>query len=197
MTLTLQVPRSIGGTRYAAMLPSPTKSSTKQQNALGPHRIVSSSSLPSAFNTFQPPLGQSKQESLFNALVGLKVAVSTYAMHLLPADRDRLFSEFDYLLESESWDEEDVLPRPESLVAFLKWIIYSGDNSWTSIGIGNEGNILAAWHDERLQLTANFDIDSVKWTVRANVNRALQSAAGRSSLSYFRDQAKFYLKDRM
>jgi hypothetical protein len=126
--------------------------------------------------------------------VGLKVALSRYAMHLSNAERHRLFASLDGLLNTSDWYEEDVLPRQASFINFLKWMLYARNFDWESLGVSDEGTMLVAWLTTRVHLTANFhDDERVAWTSRVQSETGVEYAVGTSSLQYFARQTRFIL----
>lgn len=135
----------------------------------------------------------SAEETLFDARVRLKVATSRYAMHLSESARKRLFEEFDFLLDVDGWDVEDALPDEASYQRFLKWMIYTGDLTWSSLGVDNEGNLLAAWVRDYGQMTANFS-EKVIWSQRITADGDLQQSAGVFTLEHFARQASAFLE---
>jgi hypothetical protein len=139
---------------------------------------------------------QSFEERIFDAGVALKVAVSKFAMHLSAEERHRLFAELDDKINVDDWHEEDKLPAPASFVQFLKWMIYTRQSSWTSIGVSPAGTITVAWRTPKVLLTADFDVtNSVRWTARqTGENGEVGHSAGKCTLKLFADQAMFYLK---
>jgi hypothetical protein len=133
-------------------------------------------------------------ERLFDCLVSLKVAASQYAMHLSPQELHRIFDRLDSVINVEDWHEDDKLPHLDSFRNFLKWMIYSKDFSWSSIGVSNEGNILVAWSRPNLVLTANFSTQNkLTWTAALETEHGLAHAVGTCSLQHFAKQAFFYL----
>ncbi len=133
-------------------------------------------------------------ERLFDCLVSLKVAASQYAMHLSAQERHRIFHRLDSVINVEDWHEDDTLPRLDSFRNFLKWMIYSKDFSWSSIGVSNEGNILVAWSRPNLALTANFSTQNkLTWTAAMETENGPAHAVGACSLQHFAKQALFYL----
>jgi hypothetical protein len=133
-------------------------------------------------------------ERLFDCLVSLKVAASQYAMHLSAHERHRIFNRLDSVINVEDWHEDDILPQIDSFRNFLKWMIYSKDFSWSSIGVSNDGNILVAWSRPNLALTANFSTQNkLTWTAAIETDNGPAHAVGTCSLQYFAKQARFYL----
>jgi hypothetical protein len=134
------------------------------------------------------------EERLFDSLVSLKVAVSQYAMHLAAEERHRIFKRLDSIINVEDWHEEDIFPRVDSFRDFLKWMIFSKNFSWASIGVSNEGNILVAWTTQDITLTANFwGQNRVTWTATIETATPPNHAVGDYSLQNFAKQAQFYL----
>ncbi len=140
------------------------------------------------------PQQTSYEEKIFNSLVSLKVAVSQYAMHLPNEERDRLFARLDEVINVEDWHEEDTFPILGSFINFLKWIIFSKDFGWSSIGVSDEGNILVAWTTSNLVLTANFfPQNKVTWTATIESESGPAHSVGSGTLQHFAKQALFYL----
>jgi hypothetical protein len=138
--------------------------------------------------------GKSLKEKLFDSAVSLKVALSKYAMHLSQKQRQKTFSEIDRLLDIEDWDEEDRLPKSASFVDFFKWIVYSKEADWTSFGLSDAGNLLAAWKIGGSLLTANFlGNGTALWTARLLDESGESHVAGSGTLSSFATTASFYL----
>lgn len=131
-------------------------------------------------------------EKLFDARVGLKMATAQYAMYLPKEARDRLFAEFDFVLEEDSWDESDRLPSVESYLRFLKWMVFTKDLSWSSMGIDPEGNLLVAWVKGLDVMTANFG-EKIRWSQRFCADGETQQTAGSYSLEYFAKKCREFL----
>jgi hypothetical protein len=132
-------------------------------------------------------------ERLFDARVNLKVATAQYAMHL-PADvRSRMFKEFDYLLESDAWDMEDTLPAIDSYRQFLRWVVFTGDTSWTSFGVADDGSLLVAWIKPNKKMTASFG-ERIRWTQELRAEGETQISGGNFTAEHFARQAKLFLE---
>lgn len=140
------------------------------------------------------PIQPNFQQRVFDAGVEMKVAVSSYAMHLTPETRVKLFRDLDEVVNVDDWYEEDVLPNAVSFRDFLKWTIYSKRYNWLSIGFSDEGNILVPWKSEHGLLTATFRGDSrVLWTAARRSPEGETYAAGESTLQFFEREARLYL----
>jgi|SRR5579862_2025500 len=134
------------------------------------------------------------EEKVFDSLVSLKVAVSLYAMHLPAAERTRIFDRLDAVISVDDWHEEDVFPTRDSFINFLKWIIFSKSYSWSSIGVADTGNILVAWTQPGLTLTANFFPENrVTWSATVKSENGSSQTVGTGALHHFAKQAHFYL----
>jgi hypothetical protein len=128
-----------------------------------------------------------------DSLVSLKVSVSQYAMHLPKGERSRLFARLDEVINVEDWHEEDTLPTSNSFVSFLKWIIFSKNFSWSSIGVSNDGNLLVAWTTPNVTLTANFfPQDRVSWSAEVDSQSGIAHMVGIAPLQHFAKQAEFF-----
>jgi hypothetical protein len=128
-----------------------------------------------------------------DSLVSLKVSVSQYAMHLPKGERSRLFARLDEVINVEDWHEEDTLPTSNSFVSFLKWIIFSKNFSWSSIGVSNDGNLLVAWTTPNVTLTANFfPQDRVSWSAEVDSQSGIAHMVGIGPLQHFAKQAEFF-----
>ena len=144
------------------------------------------------------PQGTSFEESIYNSLVSLKVAVSRYAMHLSNDERQRVFQELDSVINVDDWHEGDPLPKVTAFQDFLKWMIYSKYFKWISIGVSDDGGLLVAWKTKRVLLTAKFSgiggQEAVRWTakIKSDVGE-VGHAAGKCPLRLFAEQAMFYL----
>lgn len=140
------------------------------------------------------PASTSSLARIFDTLVDLKVETSKVAMHLSSAARNRLFSELDYVLDAETWDEADRLPDIDSYRCFLRWLVFTGDTTWSSLGVDDNGRILVAWVQDRQTLTANFD-EVVRWTKRADTEGAVQISLGEFTLTHFARQSSAFLSE--
>ncbi|MER8745885.1 hypothetical protein NKH54_22785 [Mesorhizobium sp. M1004] len=159
--------------------------------ASSPRRREALSDEPDRF-TANIPASANHAEKIFDTLIALKVETSKVAMHLSIAARNRIFAELDYILDVETWDEGDYLPDIESYKRFLKWIIFTGDTTWTSLGVDDGGRILVAWVREQQTMTANFD-EVVRWTKRADMEGAIQISLGEFTLTHFARQSNAFL----
>ena len=144
------------------------------------------------------PEGTSFSEQIFNSLVGLKVAVSQYAMHLSHAERHRIFAELDSVINVDDWHEGDELPKIAAFQDFLKWMIYSKYNKWLSLGVSDTGHLLVAWKTPRVLLTGEFSgatsQDALKWTAQIKSDKGETGyTVGKCPLRLFASQALFYL----
>jgi hypothetical protein len=142
------------------------------------------------------PIAKSFEERIFDALVALKVSASFLSMHLTADERSRIFAALDDTINVDDWHDGDKLPGVASFQEFLRWMIYSRNVDWTSIGVSENGTVLVAWRKERSLLTADFEGgNSVRWTVRlTGEDGEVGHTAGRCPLKLFAEQAGFYLR---
>jgi hypothetical protein len=94
---------------------------------------------------------------LFDNRVRLKQLTSQLSMHLNDGQRRKLFSELDRLLDHGVWiEDEDSLVRDTSYRSFLRFITYYKKVKDPSLGVSDEGNIIAAWFNDSTRLTLEF-----------------------------------------
>jgi hypothetical protein len=129
-------------------------------------------------------LAGNKKLRLFNVAAALKIAVSQVSMHL-PADwRHLLFEKIDTLHEPDDWDESDHLADIESFKTFLRTVLQQGPMKRMSLGISDDGHILAGWKLGQDSLALKFLTgDEIRWSVVRHLDGAVESAAGQTTLS--------------
>lgn len=88
----------------------------------------------------------SLEETLFNNRASLKIITSRYgASHIDPNIRKHLFFQIDWLLNGEEWEKNDNLPNEESFKTLIKFILNSSPVEAPSLGLSDNGNLLASW----------------------------------------------------
>jgi hypothetical protein len=116
----------------------------------------------------------------------LKIATGAYAMYLSFEDRARIFDEIDYLLDPDSWADEDNLPATHAYRNFLKWLLESKRLDWSSLGLDADGNLLCAFVGERGVVTAAFHAPPVvHWSSTIETEDGVELSAGQSPLRSF------------
>lgn len=135
-------------------------------------------------------------EEVIKSAMSLKEATAVYAMYLSFDQRDRLFNELDFLLDAESWDEEDAFPLRLSYVNFLKWSIETRRFDWASLSLDGDGHLVAAFVIDHAVVTAAFLEDAtVHWTSRTTTEDGIDVAAGKAQLRSFTALSEMLLKD--
>lgn len=130
-------------------------------------------------------------EMLPASAMQLKQETAFYGMYLTFAQRDRLFSELDFLLDPDGWDEDDKLPRNSSYLSFLKWAVESKECDWSSLGLDGDGNIVASYVGDHGTLSAAFlSEDKVQWALRVETEDGLDVSAGQTPLRVFAATSK-------
>jgi hypothetical protein len=139
------------------------------------------------------PLEANKQLRLFNANASLKIAVSEISMHL-PSDwRRLLFEKIDDLHEPEYWDDADKLADLSSFRTFLRTVLQQGPMNRMSLGISDDGQILAGWQLEDDSLSLAFlNDDRIRWSVVRHIDGDIDSAAGTTTLARLPEVLKPY-----
>jgi hypothetical protein len=96
------------------------------------------------------------EATLFRSRAELKVTTSRVAMHLLDEHRKRLFEAIDELLDKEHWEEESKLINIQSFRTFLRFLIYARPHKFPNLGVGQQGSLLAGWHQDGQSLHVEF-----------------------------------------
>ena len=120
-------------------------------------------------------------ERLFNVSAGLKISVSQVSMHLPDEWRRKLFRKIDQLHNADDWEPTDILLQQDSFMSFLRLILQIGPVDRMSLGISEDGHLLAGWTKADDALTLEFaGPDEVRWTVVRHIDGHRESAAGRT-----------------
>lgn len=129
------------------------------------------------------PLQADKNLRLFNTSAALKMAAAEVSMHL-PADwRRKLFDKIDDLHEPEDWDDADRMADVTSFRTFLRTVLRLGAMKKMSIGISDDGHILAGWRRGKDSLSLAFlPGDRIRWSIVEHVEGNTDSAAGTTTL---------------
>jgi len=139
------------------------------------------------------PLHAGKDLRLFNASVGLKIAVSEVSMHLPKEWRKRLFEKIDALHEPDDWEDSDRLVDAASFKTFLRTVLQQGPLKRMSVGISDDGLILAGWKHSQDSLSLAFLAnDRIRWSVVRHIDGEIDSAAGTTTLERLPEVLKPY-----
>jgi hypothetical protein len=126
----------------------------------------------------QTPLAQ----RLFDARATFKMKTATLAAaHFNDVERCRLFKQIDSLLDSESWDSDDVVTTEASFTTLLRMVLFLGGRR-PGLGVTSTGNFIATWTegDDRLTIECKPD-DRVRWVLVQNLDGQPESAAGETT----------------
>jgi hypothetical protein len=120
-------------------------------------------------------------ERLFNVTAQFKILVSQVSMHLPEDWRRRLFRKIDLLHNPDDWEPDAALLEPGSFMSFLRLILQIGPVNRMSLGISNDGHLLAGWIRDNDSLTLEFaDAEEIRWSVVRHTGERRESAAGRT-----------------
>ena len=99
----------------------------------------------------------SLEERLFDNAAELKIALSEITMHLAPEWRTFIRRSIDFLLDLDSWQDDDsaFIQKP-TFTTFLRFITFAKPTRLPSLGVGLTGNILAAWYEGNQRVTVEF-----------------------------------------
>jgi hypothetical protein len=100
-------------------------------------------------------------------------------MHLDESWRMQIYEDLIFLLDEDSWNEEDPLPSSESFSAFLRSLIYMKPHDMPHVGISSRGEFMAAWIAGPERLTMEFAPEGhVRWSYQGEGGKGKEVAAG-------------------
>ena len=136
-------------------------------------------------SVFASSIPGGKEHQLFNVVAALKIAVSEVSMHLPSAWRKVLFEKIDDLHEPDDWEDSDRLADLESFKTFLRTVLQQGPMKRMSLGISDDGRILAGWTRDKDSLSLAFLAnDLIRWSVVRHLDGGeTESAAGQTTLA--------------
>jgi hypothetical protein len=145
---------------------------------------------PSATNAAQPAR---LPERLFNVSAALKILVSQISMHLPDDWRRRLFQKIDHLHDPDNWEPSDAMMQQDSFMSFLGLVLQIGPINRMSLGVSDNGHLLAGWIENEDSLTLEFaGPDEIRWAVVRHADSHRESAAGRTSRARLADVLRPY-----
>jgi hypothetical protein len=95
-------------------------------------------------------------EQLFDNAAELKIAASQVAMHLKQEWRETIFKQLNRLLDFDSWQDDSAFIQKPTFLTFLRFVLYASPTRLASLGVGPNGNILAAWNYGGQQIAVEF-----------------------------------------
>lgn len=139
---------------------------------------ASGASVPRSASTKPLELG------LFNALAEFKIRTAAIAMYLDKDWRDRLFRQFDNLLDVEQWQPDDEVPKSQSFNTFLRLMLFLQPKKRPGLGATHDGFLVAAWTNGPDQLTIDCrPNDRVRWNLICQLDHEIARAAGDTHLA--------------
>jgi len=121
----------------------------------------------------------SLQERLYDSRAMCKLKIANIAMHLGPDWRSSLFSQIDGLMDYENWEEDEEPISEESFKTFIRMILYIKPKRRPGLGATGNGNIIAAWTNEKDRLTIEcLYNDKIRWVASRYISNNRESAAG-------------------
>lgn len=82
---------------------------------------------------------------LFNNAADAKIMFGEYLRHLSLEWRTIIFREIDRLLDPAMWNDDSAMIRRASFRTFLRFIDHARPERRPSLGVGQNGCVLAAW----------------------------------------------------
>lgn len=126
---------------------------------------------------------------LYDLLAAAKVQTSKVSMHMDTAWRERIYSQLDYLLSLENWDDDSIVPNFPSFAEFLKTLINYKGLPPPFLGVAGSGNIWAAWRGPNHELTCEFmPNNQVRFVWRQFVDGEEEASAWDGPVAKLRDR---------
>ena len=106
--------------------------------------------------------------------------MSKVSMHFGPKFSVELNRQLISLLDSEQWEEDDVLPSVQSFKTFYRALVFLEVEKRPGLGVGIDGSMVAAWTIGANRLTLECKKgDAVHWVLsRSNNLEVPEKAAG-------------------
>jgi len=121
----------------------------------------------------------SLDEQLFDNAAQLKVATAHVGMHLKPELRATIFKQLNRLLDFDNWQEDSAFIKRPSFTTFLRFVLHAETTRLPSLGVGANGNILAAWNSGGQQIAIQFFSND-----EAAASFVIQGARSRESVAW-------------
>jgi hypothetical protein len=138
---------------------------------------------PTALRGQTPLSAKSLELQLYDALAAFKMRTATVAMHLDRDWRTRLFKQLDSLLDSESWERDDLPPKFASFSTFLRLLTLLRPQRRPGMGATHDGNLIATWTVGNDRLTVEcLAGDTVRWHLSALIDGEVERAAALTPL---------------
>jgi len=134
----------------------------------------------SSYSNVKDDDNRTTEENLFDNRADLKILTSHYAVeHISAETRKQLFNQIDWLLDPEGWEEGDRFANSESFKVLVKFMLNSHPRQAPSLGLTDDGNLVASWRfgDNRLVLECLPD-SHIKWFVSCVFDSAPERASG-------------------
>jgi hypothetical protein len=177
------------------MLQSQLATSTNYPNSLKEYSLFGDKSYSTSEARVKEFRSTSIKERLWNNSAELKVLTSWYSLHHLNAEfKNQFFSQIDWLLDSEDWDEDDLLANEKSFVTLIKFILNSNPKQAPFLTLTDSGNLVGTWINKENKFRLEcFENDSTNWFVSIQENDGYERAMGESrSIKRLIDSVKPY-----
>lgn len=187
---------SLSGLTFRPEIWSPSAGGS-MLSAIVRERLLEITAHSSSFRVLHEPLPRPLQADktlrLFNASTALKMAASEVSMHLPAEWRRRLFEKIDDLHKPEDWNDAEGLADLASFRTFLRTVLRLGAMKRMSLGISDDGHILAGWRRGNDSLSLAFlPSDRIRWSVVEHVGTDIDSAAGTTTFERLPEVLKPY-----
>lgn len=152
--------------------------------------VISLRTLTEESNTSEGIVEESEidfQHKVAAELFNLKSLVSRVSTHLPEGFRDFIFGQFDRLYDLDDWIEGDSFISQGSCSTFLKLICDIQPGKFPSLGVSDNGDLMASWRNDcsKLIVYALGD-DRVRWNLFVNDGSSIEQFAGHQNVKGFK-----------
>jgi hypothetical protein len=115
--------------------------------------------------------------------LALKITLNQFGAYLSDDWRRGLNRQLDFMLDCEEWPADALLPSPDSFAALLRLIIYLKPIKRPSLGVADDGRLVAAWDSEGAHLVVQCNAgESVRWSSVHMVDGQREVSAGQTTI---------------
>ncbi len=124
-------------------------------------------------------------EQLHDARARCKIKTNAFAMHFGREWQQRFFAQLDTIMDVEEWDAADPIVTDPAFTTLLRVLLMLRGKRRPGLGIGPNGNIIAAWTNGNNRLTLECrPNDDIRWIVSLIFDGKPDTAVGTTTLKH-------------
>lgn len=165
--------------------PEDLLSRTLMVAAVGASAAITTSPSRSVVRSTATSASASLAELLHDARARCKIKTNAFAMHFGREWQQRFFVQLDTIMDIDEWDPADPIVTDPAFTTLLRLLLMLRGTRRPGLGIGPNGNIIAAWTNDNNRLTLECRAnDDVRWIVSLIVDGKPDTAAGTTTLKH-------------